>query len=107
MVRPRADRRLAGVVLVPDTKTLSALQVDFKGQCRGASTQVQFANSGPWTVKPDHSFEISDNEADGDSLSVNGRFAAGGIASGTFQIHSPPCETGSISWRAALAATGD
>jgi hypothetical protein len=57
-------------------------------------------------VQPDRSFEISDNEADGDTLKVNGRFAAGGIASGTFQIHSPPCDTGSISWRAALTATG-
>jgi Ca2+-binding RTX toxin-like protein len=92
--------------LAADAKTLSALQVEFKGQCGGASTQVQFANSGPWTVQPDHSFEISDEEADGDSLTVNGGFAAGGIASGTFQIHSPPCDTGSISWRAALSATG-
>ena len=92
--------------LAADAKTLSALQVDFKGQCGGASTQVQFADSGPWTVQPDHSFEITDKEADGDTLTVNGRFAPGGIASGTFQIHSPPCDTGSISWRAALPASG-
>src|SRR4029079_16080275 len=40
--------------LASDAKTLSALQVDFRGQCGGASTQIQFANSGAWTLQPDH-----------------------------------------------------
>ena len=90
--------------LASDAKTLSALQVDFRGQCGGASTQIQFANSGAWTLQPDHSFAISESEADGDSLKLNGRFEAAGIANGTFQIHSGGCDTGSIGWRATLIA---
>jgi len=94
--------RLAG-----DAKTISALQLDFKGHCGGGDTQIQIANSGPWSVNSDHSFQVSETESDGDTVTLDGHFENGGVASGTFQLHATilgsTCDTGVVAWTARRA----
>lgn len=93
--------------LAADAKTVSALQLDFRGQCGGGSTQIQIATSGPWAVNADHSFEISETESDGDTVKLDGHFANGGIATGTFELHATivdsTCDTGVVAWTAHRA----
>src|SRR5262249_14732427 len=94
--------RLAG-----DAKTISALQLDFKGHCGDGDTQIQIANSGPWSVNSDHSFQVSETESDGDTVTLDGHFENGGVASGTFQLHATilgsTCDTGVVTWTARRA----
>jgi hypothetical protein len=93
--------------LSPDARTISALQVDFKGRCGDGDTQIQVANSGPWSVNPDHSFQISETESDGDTVRLDGHFENGGVAAGTFQLHATilgsTCDTGVVAWSSRRA----
>jgi hemolysin type calcium-binding protein len=94
-------------LLAGDAKTVSSLQLDFKGTCGGGNTQIQIATSGPWAVNPDHSFEISETESNGDTVKLDGRVANGGTASGTFELHATivdsTCDTGVVAWTAHRA----
>jgi hemolysin type calcium-binding protein len=90
--------------LSADAKSVSSLQVDFKGSCNGASTQIQIASSGPWAVQPDHTFSIAETESDGDTLNLSGQIENGAVAHGTFEVRATiggdMCDTGSVSWTA-------
>lgn len=90
--------RLAG-----DTKSISNLEIDFSGQCSGASTHIQVADSGPFAVKGDGSFAIDEQQSSGDRVKVDGTIAGGGSASGTFELQTTgdgSCDTGNVGWSA-------
>jgi hypothetical protein len=99
---PSVSFRLAG-----DAKTVSALQLDFKGRCGDGDTQIQIANSGPWSVNPDYSFQVAETESDGDTVKLDGHIANGGIATGTFELQATivdaSCDTGVVAWAAHRA----
>jgi hemolysin type calcium-binding protein len=94
--------RLAG-----DAKTVSGLQLDFKGRCGDSDTQIQIANSGPWPVNPDYSFQVAETESNGDTVKVDGHIANGGVATGTFELQATivdaSCDTGVVAWTAHRA----
>jgi len=86
------------------------LRLDYVGDCRPlGSSHISVANSGPWTIQPDRTFAIDDNDADSSRLRLNGSFT-GDAASGTFDLHTTieagarhvECDTGTVSWNAKL-----
>jgi Ca2+-binding RTX toxin-like protein len=88
--------RLAG-----DGKTVSNLKIEFKGQCPpGTSAQIQFAESGPFALQADRTFAIDEQESNGDTVTLRGTIQNGGVASGTFELHTDTCATGSVNWTA-------
>jgi hypothetical protein len=93
--------------LSADAKTVSALQVDYKGTCGSGNTQIQIANSGPWAVQADETFHVSETESNGDTVKVDGQFENGGVATGTFElvatILGASCDTGVVAWSARRA----
>jgi Ca2+-binding RTX toxin-like protein len=87
--------------LAGDAKTISNLKIDFKGQCPpGASTQIQIADSGPFAVQADRTFAVDEQETNGDTVKLNGAIKNGGVAEGTFELHTSACDTGSVNWSA-------
>jgi len=88
--------RLAG-----DAKTISNLKIDFKGQCpAGTDTQIQIADSGPFAVQTDMTFAIDEPKTNGDTVKLKGAIQSGGVAAGTFELHTSACDTGSVNWSA-------
>jgi len=82
-------------------RTVSGLQVDFNGQCpAGTSTRIQVALSGPFAVQADNTFAVDEQEANGDTVKVNGTIQDGGVAAGTFDLQTGTCDTGTVSWTA-------
>jgi Ca2+-binding RTX toxin-like protein len=90
--------------LAADAKTISNLKIDFSGQCSGASTRIQVADSGPFAVHADRTVAIDEQKSNGDSLKLNGTFQSGGTATGTFELRTTlggvACDTGSVRWTA-------
>lgn len=93
------------LTLSGDAKAISNLKIDFSGQCpSGTSARIQIAESGPFAVQADHTFAISEQKSNGDTVKVNGAFETGGVAKGTFELHTTTagvtCDTGAVSWTA-------
>jgi hypothetical protein len=90
--------------LLADGKTISNLKIEFTGNCSGANTRIQVADSGPFTVKSDRTFAIEEQQANGATVKVNGVFQSGGVATGTFEVHTTvaevTCDTGTVAWTA-------
>jgi len=87
--------------LANDAKTVSSLKIEFKGPCPpGTSAHIQFADSGPFAVQADRSFAIDEQESNGDTVKLSGTIENGGVANGTFELHTDTCTTGSVSWTA-------
>jgi len=87
--------------LAPDLKTISQLAIDFAGQCpAGTTTRIQIARSGPFAVQGDGTFSVDEQEADGDKVDLSGAIRTGGQATGTFDLKTATCDTGSVSWNA-------
>jgi len=77
-------------------RTVSQLSIDFKGQCpAGTSTRIQIALSGPFAVQPDETFAVDEQGA-----KVNGTIQNGGLSTGTFELQSGECDTGTVPWTA-------
>lgn len=88
--------------LARDLKTISQLMIDFNGQCpAGTTTRIQIARSGPFTVQTDKTFSLDEQEADGDKIKLSGAIQDGGQATGTFELQTALCDTGSVTWTAA------
>lgn len=85
-------------------KSITNLKIDFSGQCSGASTRIQIADSGPFGVQADGTFAIVVQKSNGDTTKVNGAVQSGGTAKGTFELHTSlggaTCDTGSVGWTA-------
>jgi hemolysin type calcium-binding protein len=87
--------------LAPDLKTISHLEIDFDGQCpAGTTTRIQIARSGPFAVQTDKTFSLDEQEADGDKVKLSGAIQNGGQATGTFELQTATCDTGSVTWTA-------
>jgi Ca2+-binding RTX toxin-like protein len=87
--------------LAGDAKTISNLKIAFTGQCPpGTGTQIQIADSGPFAVHADRTFAIDEQETNGDTVKLNGAIQNGGVAEGTFELHTSACDTGSVNWSA-------
>jgi len=87
--------------LAGDLKTISHLAIDFNGQCpAGTATRIQIARSGPFTVQTDKTFSLDEQEADGDKIKLSGAIQNGGRATGTFELQTAMCDTGSVTWTA-------
>jgi hypothetical protein len=87
--------------LSSDLKTISHLAIDFKGQCpAGTTTRIQIARSGPFIVNTDKTFGLDEQEADGDKVKLSGAIQTGGQATGTFELQTAMCDTGSVAWTA-------
>src|SRR5580765_1649657 len=85
-----------------DLKTISQLMIDFNGQCpAGTTTRIQIARSGPFMVETDKTFSLDEQEADGDKIKLSGAIQDGGQATGTFELQTALCDTGSVTWTAA------
>jgi hypothetical protein len=85
-----------GFQFAAGAKTVAQLQVDFNGQCPpGTSTRIQIALSGPFAVQSDGTFAVDEQNA-----KVNGTIQNGGVASGTFELQSGSCDTGTVPWTA-------
>jgi len=92
----------------PDGRTIANLKVDFSGTCppSGASSKISIADTGPWSIQPDHTFAI-DESSSSSHLKLNGGFS-GDAASGSFQLQTTDdagatkCDTGSLGWSAKL-----
>ncbi|OLE01083.1 MAG: hypothetical protein AUG91_02575 [Actinobacteria bacterium 13_1_20CM_4_69_9] len=88
-------------VLAGDARSLSSLKIDFKGNCpAGTAARIQFAQSGPFAVQAQGTFAVDDQESNGDSVKVSGTIRSGGVANGTFALHTADCDTGNVSWTA-------
>ena len=88
--------------LARDLKTISQLAIDFNGQCpAGTTTRIQIARSGPFMVQTDKTFSLDEQEADGDKIKLSGAIQNGGQATGTFELQTALCDTGSVTWTAA------
>jgi Ca2+-binding RTX toxin-like protein len=88
--------------LAGDLKTISDLAIDFNGQCpAGTTTRIQIARSGPFMVQTDKTFSLDEQEADGDKVKLSGAIQNGGQATGTFELQTAQCDTGSVTWTAA------
>jgi Ca2+-binding RTX toxin-like protein len=87
--------------LARDLKTISHLAINFNGQCpAGTTTRIQIARSGPFAVQTDQTFGLDEQEADGDRVKLSGAIQNGGQATGTFELQTPTCDTGSVTWTA-------
>jgi Ca2+-binding RTX toxin-like protein len=87
--------------LARDLKTISRVAIDFKGQCpAGTMTRIQIARSGPFAVQTDKTFNLDEQEADGDKVKLSGAIQNGGQATGTFELQTAACDTGSVTWTA-------
>jgi len=88
--------------LARDLKTISHLTIDFNGQCpAGTTTRIQIATSGPFVVQTDKTFSLDEQVADGDKIKLSGAIQNGGQATGTFELQTALCDTGSVTWTAA------
>jgi Ca2+-binding RTX toxin-like protein len=84
-----------------DLKSISHLAIDFSGQCpAGTTTRIQIARSGPYAVQADKTFGLDEQEADGDKIKLSGAIQSGGQATGTFELQTAACDTGSVTWTA-------
>jgi hypothetical protein len=84
-----------------DLKTISHLAIDFNGQCpAGRTTRIQIARSGPFAVQTDKTFSLDEQEADGDKIKLSGAVQNSGQATGTFELQTATCDTGSVTWTA-------
>ena len=90
--------------LAADARTISNLKIDFSGQCSGANTRIQVADSGPFSVRADGTFAIAVQKSNGDTTKVDGTIGSGGVAKGTFELHARAggvsCNTGTVGWTA-------
>jgi hypothetical protein len=87
--------------LARDAKSISGLRIDFNGQCpAGTATRIQIATSGPFAVGPDGTFAVDEDEAGGVRVKLSGAIQNGGVASGTFDLQTPSCDTGTLTWTA-------
>lgn len=86
--------------LAADTKSISNLEIDFNGQCpAGTSARIQIARSEGIPVQADGTFALDEPDADV-TVKLNGAIQAGGRASGTFELQTSTCDTGTVSWTA-------
>lgn len=77
-------------------RTVLHLSIDFNGQCpAGTSTRIQIALSGPYAVQSDGTFAVDEQGA-----KVNGTIENGGVSTGTFELQTGNCDTGTVSWTA-------
>ena len=87
--------------LAGDAKTISNLRIEFKGQCpAGTATQIQIADSGPFTLQSDRTFAIDEKETNGDTVKLSGAIQNGGFAKGTLELHTSACDTVTVDWSA-------
>lgn len=87
--------------LARDLKTISQLAIDFKGECpAGTTTRIQISRSGPFAVQTDATFAVDEQGADGEEVKLSGVIQNGGQASGTFELQTGTCDTGSVTWTA-------
>jgi Ca2+-binding RTX toxin-like protein len=87
--------------LARDLKTISRLAIDFNGQCpAGTTTRIQIARSGPFAVQTDKTFNLDEQESNGDKVKLSGAIQDGGQATGVFELQIATCDTGSVTWTA-------
>jgi Ca2+-binding RTX toxin-like protein len=91
--------------LAEDGKSISNFRIDFDGQCpAGTSTRIQVARSGAFAVQADGTFAIAEQDADGVNVKLDGAIDNGAEASGTFELQTATCNTGSVAWTATRRA---
>ena len=65
---------------------------------------MQVSDSGPFPVHADRTFNVDEQRAGGEKVTLNGVLDNGGAAHGTFELKTTAggfsCDTGSVSWRA-------
>jgi hypothetical protein len=87
--------------LAPDSKSISGLRIDFNGQCpAGTTARIQILASGPFAVQPDGTFAVDEDEPGGAHVKLSGAIQSGGVASGSLDLQTPTCDTGTLTWTA-------
>jgi Ca2+-binding RTX toxin-like protein len=93
-----------------DGRTIVTLRVDYVGNCPPlGNSHISVANSGPWTIQPNRTFAVDDNDVDSSHLILTGSFVVNS-ASGSFDLHTTvdaggehlACDTGNVSWNAKV-----
>jgi Ca2+-binding RTX toxin-like protein len=83
----------------PDGRTIVNLRLGYEGECPpGGSSQIAVSNTGPWTIQSNRTFAI-DDQSGTVRLTLAGSFE-GDSVSGTFDLRTTECDTGSVAWSA-------